>query len=216
MLEDTYRHKGLRQQLVQLLKQKGITDVDVLTSISRVPRHYFFEQALESHAYEDKAFPIGNGQTISQPYTVAFQTQCLELKPNESVLEIGTGSGYQTEVLLQMGCKVYSIEYVKELHIRTKYFLNQLGSSPMLFHGDGTLGLPQYAPFDKILVTAGAPKVPDTLLDQLKVGGVLVIPVGDEKKQLMVKIRKVSHSQIESEYFENFSFVPLLGEKGWK
>lgn len=215
MLSDTYKHKGMRKNLVEILKQKGITDIAVLEAIAKVPRHFFLENAFEAHAYEDKAFPIGNGQTISQPYTVAFQTQCLEIKPNDKVLEIGTGSGYQTTVLLELGAQVYSIEYVKELYAKTKYFLEFLGYKAHLFQGDGTLGLPKYAPYDKIIVTAGAPTVPDALIEQLRIGGILIIPVGDREKQSMLKLTKVSETKLVQDAFDNFSFVPLVGKKGW-
>jgi protein-L-isoaspartate(D-aspartate) O-methyltransferase len=215
MLTDSYRHKGMRQRLVDELITKGISDKKVLEAINRIPRHFFLENAFENHAYEDKAFPIGNGQTISQPYTVAFQTQCLEIKPNDKVLEIGTGSGYQTTVLLELKADVYSIEYVRELHDKTKYFLATLGYTPKLFCGDGTLGLPQHAPYDKIIVTAGAPSVPESLIDQLTVGGILIIPVGDRDKQTMAKLTKTSNTKLTQETFENFSFVPLIGKKGW-
>lgn len=215
MLSDTYKHKGMRKKMVEILKQKGITDMVVLEAIAKVPRHFFLENAFEEHAYEDKAFPIGNGQTISQPYTVAFQTQCLQIKPNDKVLEIGTGSGYQTSVLLEMGAQVYSIEYVKELYAKTKYFLEFLGYKAQLFQGDGTLGLPRYAPYDKIIVTAGAPTVPDALIEQLKIGGILIIPVGDREKQSMLKLTKVSETKLVQDAFDNFSFVPLVGKKGW-
>lgn len=215
MLTDSYRHKGMRQRLVDELITKGISDKKVLEAINRIPRHFFLENAFENHAYEDKAFPIGNGQTISQPYTVAFQTQCLEIKPNDKVLEIGTGSGYQTTVLLELKADVYSIEYVRELHDKTKYFLATLGYTPKLFCGDGTLGLPQHAPYDKIIVTAGAPSVPESLIDQLRVDGILIIPVGDRDKQTMAKLTKTSNTKLTQETFENFSFVPLIGKKGW-
>jgi len=215
MLVDSYKHKGMRKKLVDLLVQKGITDQKVLNAINKVPRHYFLENAFEEHAYEDKAFPIGNGQTISQPYTVAFQSQCLEIKKNDKVLEIGTGSGYQTSILLELGAEVYSIEYVKELFDRTKYFLNYIGYKAYLFNGDGTMGLPQYAPYDKIIVTAGAPTVPDLLIEQLKVNGIIIIPVGDREKQTMLKLTKISQTQLIKETYDNFSFVPLVGKNGW-
>jgi protein-L-isoaspartate(D-aspartate) O-methyltransferase len=167
-----------------------------------------------THAYEDKAFPIGEGQTISQPYTVAFQTEKLEIKPTDKVLEIGTGSGYQACVLMELGCKVYTIEYNRVLYDRTRDFLPQLGYKPYFFHGDGSKGLPAKAPFDKIIVTAGAPVIPDALLEQLNEGGILIIPVGDREKQSMVRIRKKNGKYLKEE-FPNFAFVPLLGEKGW-
>jgi protein-L-isoaspartate(D-aspartate) O-methyltransferase len=215
MLEDNYKQRGLRNKLVKKLREKGIKDESVLRAISVVPRHAFFETALLEHAYEDKAFPIGEGQTISQPYTVAFQSEKLEIKPNDKVLEIGTGSGYQACVLLEMGARVYTIEYNKVLYETTKDFLPQLGYKPYFFFGDGSKGLPPKAPFDKIIVTAGAPVVPDALTDQLAEGGILVIPVGDREKQVMLRIRKQKGKLIQEE-FDYFAFVPLLGEKGWR
>jgi protein-L-isoaspartate(D-aspartate) O-methyltransferase len=214
-VEDDYKHRGLRNKLVKKIAEKGIRDGRVLDAIGRVPRHVFFENALLDHAYQDKAFPIGEGQTISQPFTVAFQTEKLEIKPGDKVLEIGTGSGYQACVLLELGAKVYTIEYNHVLYERTKAFLPLLGYKPFFFHGDGSKGLPAKAPFDKILVTAGAPVVPEALTNQLKEGGILVIPVGDREKQVMLQIRKLNGKLITQE-FENFAFVPLLGESGWK
>jgi len=214
MLEDNYKQRGLRNKLVKILETKGIKDERVLAAISRVPRHFFFENALLEHAYQDKAFPIGEGQTISQPYTVAFQTQALELKPGEKVLEIGTGSGYQACILLEMGVTVYTIEYNKVLYERTRNFLPAMGYRPFFIYGDGSKGLPSKAPFHKIIVTAGAPVVPQALTDQLADGGILVIPVGDRDKQSMLRIRKKDGKLLREE-FPNFAFVPLLGEQGW-
>lgn len=214
-LEDDYKHRGLRNKLVKKIAEKGIKDNRVLDAIGRVPRHVFFENALLDHAYQDKAFPIGEGQTISQPFTVAFQSEKLEVKPGDKILEIGTGSGYQACVLLELGAKVYTIEYNRVLFERTKQFLPHLGYKPFFFHGDGSKGLPAKAPFDKIIVTAGAPVVPNALTDQLNEGGILVIPVGDREKQVMLQIRKVKGKLVTQEY-ENFAFVPLLGESGWK
>lgn len=214
-MEDSYKHRGLRNKLVRKLAQKGIKDERVLSAIGKVPRHFFFDQALLSHAYEDKAFPIGEGQTISQPYTVAFQTEMLEVKSGDKVLEIGTGSGYQAAVLLEMGAKVYSIEYNKILFEKTKQFLPQIGYHAFLFYGDGSKGLPAKAPFDKILVTAGAPVIPRALTDQLNEGGILIIPVGGREQQKMLRVRK-QHGELIHEQFENFAFVPLLGEAGWE
>lgn len=214
--EDSYRHKGMRRALVRLLTEKGIRDPRVLEAIMRIPRHFFFEKAFLEHAYQDKAFPIGEGQTISQPYTVAFQTELLNLKPGDKVLEIGTGSGYQCCVLLEMGVKVYTIEYIQKLHERSKAMLGYMGYSGALFvHGDGSRGLPSYAPYDKIIVTAGAPTVPHALLQQLRIGGVLVIPVGDEKEQKMLRLTKESSNKIRKEEFSGFSFVKLRGAQGW-
>ena len=165
---DSYRHKGMRRQLVKVVREKGIEDERVLAAIGKIPRHFFFENAFLEHAYEDKAFPIGAGQTISQPYTVAFQSELLQVQPGDKVFEIGTGSGYQAIVLLELGADVYTIEYQKELYERTRRFLPSMGYKPNFFFGDGSKGLPQYAPYDKIIVTAGAPTVPDALIDQLR------------------------------------------------
>jgi protein-L-isoaspartate(D-aspartate) O-methyltransferase len=214
MKEDNYKHQGLRNKLVKKLAEKGIKDDRVLSAIGKVPRHFFFESALLDHAYQDKAFPIGEGQTISQPYTVAFQSEKLEIKPGDKVLEIGTGSGYQACILLELGAKVYTIEYNRVLFERTRDFLPSIGYKPHFFHGDGSKGLPVQAPFDKIIVTAGAPIVPDALTSQLKEGGILVIPVGDRTRQLMLRICKKDGKLIREE-FDNFAFVPLLGAQGW-
>lgn len=215
MFEDNYKHRGLRNKLVKILQKKGISDPRVLAAIGKVPRHVFFDDALLGHAYQDKAFPIGEGQTISQPYTVAFQTEKLEIKAGDKVLEIGTGSGYQACVLLELGAKVYSIEYNRKLFEVARAFLPKMGYSPYFFFGDGSKGLPSKAPFDKIIVTAGAPVIPSALTDQLADGGILVIPVGDREKQKMVRIRKKGNS-LKKEEFDNFAFVPLLGEQGWE
>ncbi len=215
MIEDNYKQRGLRGKLVRKLRQKGIRDEKLLEAIGKVPRHAFFDDALLGHAYEDKAFPIGHGQTISQPYTVAFQTEKLAINAGDKVLEIGTGSGYQACILLEMGAKVYTIEYNRNLYQHTRDFLPSLGYNPFFFFGDGSKGLPVRAPYDKIIVTAGAPIVPDALVDQLSENGILVIPVGDREKQKMVKLIK-RNGKILKEEFEFFSFVPLLGEQGWK
>ncbi len=215
-LEDTYLHKGKRRALVAELRRKGIQSEKVLEAINTLPRHFFFDTALISHAYEDKAFPIGEGQTISQPYTVAFQTELLDVKSGDKILEIGTGSGYQGSILHLLGAEVYTIEYQKKLFEGTQRFLKRLGIDMHLFYGDGTEGLPQFAPYDKIIVTAGAPVVPEALINQLKIGGILVIPVGDRKRQAMVKITKKSAKNVEKEEFDGFAFVPLLGKEGWK
>jgi protein-L-isoaspartate(D-aspartate) O-methyltransferase len=214
MIEDNYRQRGLRNKLVKKLAEKGIRDERVLDALNRVPRHVFFESSLLEHAYQDKAFPIGEGQTISQPYTVAFQTEKLEIKTGDKVLEIGTGSGYQACVLLEMGARVYTIEYNRVLFERTRDFLPRLGYKPFFFHGDGSKGLPAKAPFNKIIVTAGAPIVPQSLTDQLMDGGILVIPVGNREKQSMIVIRKINDKLLKEEY-DNFAFVPLLGKEGW-
>jgi protein-L-isoaspartate(D-aspartate) O-methyltransferase len=215
-MEDNYRHKGMRKSLVRIIKEKGITDPNVIAAIGKIPRHFFFDNALVEHAYQDKAFPIGEGQTISQPYTVAFQSEKLAIKSGEKVLEVGTGSGYQACVLMELGAKVFTIEFNKPLYERTKVFLPKMGYSPKFFFGDGSKGLPSHAPFDKIIVTAGAPTVPSELIKQLNIGGILIIPVGDQKKQKMVKITKESDKKIKKEAYDYFSFVPLLGEQGWK
>ncbi|MBA4300895.1 protein-L-isoaspartate(D-aspartate) O-methyltransferase [Algoriphagus alkaliphilus] len=215
-LEDTYLHKGKRRALVAELRTKGIKSERVLDAINNLPRHFFFDSALISHAYEDKAFPIGEGQTISQPYTVAFQTELLDVKQGDKILEIGTGSGYQGTILHLLGAEVYTIEYQKKLFEGTQQFLKRLGIDLHLFYGDGTAGLPQHAPYDKIIVTAGAPVIPEALIQQLKVGGILVIPVGDRKRQAMVKITKKSAKEVIREEFDGFAFVPLLGKEGWK
>ncbi len=214
-LEDTYLHKGKRKGLVAELRKKGIQNEAVLEAINTLPRHFFFDTALISHAYEDKAFPIGEGQTISQPFTVAFQSSLLAVSPGDKILEIGTGSGYQACILHLLGAKVISIEYQKKLFEHTSRFLQRLGIQLQLFYGDGTAGIPAHAPYDKIIVTAGAPIVPDALIQQLKIGGILVIPVGDRSKQAMVKITKKSATEIHREEFEGFAFVPLLGKDGW-
>lgn len=215
MQTDTYRHKGMRRSLVNHLREKGIYDERVLAAIDAVPRHYFFDKAFVEQAYQDKAFPIGEGQTISQPYTVAFQSQLLELKSTDKVLEIGTGSGYQCSVLLQITPQVYTIEYNRPLYEKALLFFKKYGLKPHAFHGDGSLGLPQYAPYNKIIVTAGAPGIPKALVQQLTVGGCLVIPVGSESSQKMLRITRVEENEFTKEEFADFKFVPLLGKSGW-
>ena len=215
METDLYKHKGMRRALVQQLRQKGIRDERVLAAIETVPRHFFFEKAFVEQAYQDKAFPIGEGQTISQPYTVAFQSELLRLRPTDKVLEIGTAFCYPCCVLVQITPNVYTIEYNKILYDRTRRFFAKYGLKPHVFHGDGSEGLPQHAPFDKIIVTAGAPVVPRSLLKQLNVGGILVIPVGNEQSQKMLRITRVSEEEFEREEFADFKFVPLLGREGW-
>jgi protein-L-isoaspartate(D-aspartate) O-methyltransferase len=207
---DTYKHKGMRKQLIQDLRGKGITDERILDAFDAVPRHFFLDLVFEQQAYSNTAFQIGAGQTISHPYTVAFQTSLLELKKGEKVLEIGTGSGFQTCILCALGVKVFSIERQKELHLKSRKIVEQLGFTPRLFFGDGYEGKVTYAPFDKILVTCGAPEVPMALLHQLKIGGVLVIPVGDLTQQQMLRIRKTGENEFSEELFGNFSFVPML------
>jgi protein-L-isoaspartate(D-aspartate) O-methyltransferase len=214
-LRDTAKHQGLRNQLVSVLEQKGITDKNVLAAINKIPRHLFLNSSFEDYAYQDKAFPIGAGQTISQPYTVAFQSQLLEVEKDNKVLEIGTGSGYQTAVLCTMGAKVYSVERQNELFKSTSLLLPKLGIRPKhLSFGDGYKGLPNYAPFDSIIVTAGAPMIPKPLMAQLKIGGRLVIPVGGENEaQIMTLLVRKSETQFEKHEFGNFRFVPLLENK---
>lgn len=213
MIKDNYRHKGKRQQLVNIVRKKGITSQSVIEAIGKIPRHLFMDSSFEDHAYQDKAFPIAADQTISQPYTVAFQTEKLEVEKGDKVLEIGTGSGYQTAVLCELGAKVYSIERQRELYKKTKSFLNKIGYRPKhLSFGDGYKGMPNYAPFDKIVVTAGAPYVPKALLGQLAVGGRMVIPVGDESQTMTLFIRKSLHEFDKTEFGE-FRFVPLLEDK---
>lgn len=215
MHADTYRHRGMRRALVEELRRKGIRDERVLAAVGLVPRHLFFDAAFQPHAYQDKAFPIGEGQTISQPYTVAYQTELLQLRPTDRVLEIGTGSGYQCCVLLELTPHVFSIEYNQVLFARTARRLADMGRAPHLFCGDGSLGLPQHAPFDKILVTAGAPVLPRPLLRQLRVGGALIIPVGDETSQRMLRVVRESEEEFSRQELEEFRFVPLLGQAGW-
>jgi protein-L-isoaspartate(D-aspartate) O-methyltransferase len=212
-LKDTNKHQGLRNQLVTILEQKGIADKNVLEAIRKIPRHLFLDSGFEDFAYQDKPFPIGAGQTISQPYTVAFQTQLLEVKKEDKILEIGTGSGYQTAVLCAMGAKVYSVERQNELFKKTSVLLPKLGIRPKhLSFGDGYKGLPNYAPFDSIIVTAGAPIIPQPLMAQLKVGGRLVIPVGEEIQVMTLLIRK-TETQFEKHELGDFRFVPLLEDK---
>ena len=213
MLRDTFKHKGKRQQLAAIVAAKGVKDKKVLEAIKSIPRHLFMDSSFEDHAYQDKAFPIAADQTISQPYTVAFQTELLEIKRGETVLEIGTGSGYQTAVLCELGAKVYSIERQQKLYKKTKLFLTKIGYRPkFLSFGDGYKGLPEYAPFDKIIVTAGAPYVPNALLSQLKVGGRLVIPIGENVQIMTLFIRK-SNKEFDKREYGDFRFVPLLEDK---
>lgn len=210
MIRDTNKHKGLRNQLVAQIKRKGIKDENVLKAISKIPRHLFMDSGFIDFAYQDKPFPIGADQTISQPYTVAFQTELLEIIPGDKVLEIGTGSGYQTAILIELKAEVYSIERQKELYTKAKKFLPQVGYVPKkLVFGDGYVGLPEFAPFDKILVTAGAPYVPKVLLSQLKIGGKLVIPVG-KGIQVMTVIERKGPKKFERHEYGDFRFVPLL------
>ena len=212
-MKDTHKHQGLRNQLVKTLEEKGITDKNVLNAIANIPRHLFMDSGFVDFAYQDKAFPIAADQTISQPYTVAFQTELLEVKANDTILEIGTGSGYQTAVLIEMGAKVYTIERQKELFKKTSLFLPKIGYKPkkMIF-GDGYKGLTENAPFDGIIVTAGAPFVPKPLLSQLKIGGRLVIPIGDDIQTMTLFIR-TSEKNFEKHELGKFRFVPMLKKR---
>jgi protein-L-isoaspartate(D-aspartate) O-methyltransferase len=212
-MEDTFLHRGLRQKLVDELKKKGISDENVLNAINKVPRHLFMDSGFVNFAYKDKAFPISSGQTISQPFTVAFQTQLLQLKKMEKVLEIGTGSGYQAAVLLELGAKVYTIERYKDLTLKAQSLLPELGYHPYFFYGDGYLGLPTYGPFDKIIITAAAPETPPELIKQLKVGGRMVLPVGGKHSQTMITIDKINNEEYETSEHGSFVFVPLLKGK---
>ena len=212
-MKDTFRHKGLRKILVDGIRKKGIKDKRVLEIINSIPRHLFMDNAFVQFAYQDKAFPIGSGQTISQPYTVAFQTQLLELNPHEKVLEVGTGSGYQASVLIGMEANVYTIERQKELFQKTKEFLPELGYNCNFYYGDGYKGLEQFAPFDKIIVTCGAPTIPEDLIKQLKVGGRMVAPIGKGDIQVMNLIEKISETEIKITTHGEFSFVPMINNK---
>lgn len=217
--EDEYLYQGKRKRLVEQLKEKGIKDLSVLNAISKVPRHLFFDNttsrpALLDHAYSDKALPIGAGQTISHPYTVAFQSEQLQIVQGEKILEVGTGCGYQTAVLIELGAKVFSIERQKTLYDKTKLFLPHIGyHAARLFYGDGYKGLPNHAPFDKIIVTAGAPYIPNDLLAQLKIGGIMLIPIGASEVQEMTWLKRTSESGFDKKILGNFKFVPLLQNK---
>jgi protein-L-isoaspartate(D-aspartate) O-methyltransferase len=209
-MRDTYRHKGLRKQLVETIRSKGIRDEKVLEAIGKIPRHLFMDSSFISFSYKDQAFPIGEGQTISQPYTVAFQTQLLEVSPHKRVLEIGTGSGYQTAVLLELGASVFTIERQRKLFLKAQENLGMLGYKPQFFYGDGYQGKPTYGPFDRILVTAGAGDVPEALKAQLKVGGIMVIPVGDRNTQKMIRVIRQTETEFAASEHGSFAFVPLL------
>ena len=212
-MKDTYRHKGLRKNLVEELRSKGVDDEKVLDAITKVPRHLFMDTGFVSYAYKDQAFPIGCGQTISQPYTVAYQTQLLEVKRHCKVLEVGTGSGYQSAVLIEMGAKVYTIERQRELYLKSQSFLPSIGYKANFFYGDGYEGLPSYAPFDRILITAGAKEIPENLKSQLKTGGLMVIPLGDGNSQVMTKLIRKGDEDFEKTEHGRFVFVPLLKGK---
>jgi protein-L-isoaspartate(D-aspartate) O-methyltransferase len=214
MLADSYRHKGLRKQLVETIRNKGITNERVLQAILEIPRHYFIDSAFDKIAYEDRAFPIAEGQTISQPYTVAYQSQLLDVKHHEKVLEVGTGSGYQAIVLALMGAQVYTIERQKQIYDQNRKFPYLRNFQAVhYFYGDGYLGLPTYAPFDKIIITAAAPSVPEKLVEQLKAGGKMVVPIGEGRVQQMFRIHKDESGKIHNEIFDDFSFVPMLQGK---
>lgn len=214
--EDTYRHKGLRKKLIELLRTKGITDGIVLEAMNDIPRHFFLDSALDEIAYEDRAFPISEGQTISQPYTVAYQTQLLMVKPNEKILEIGTGSVYQAAVLAEMGAKLFTIERQKKLFEKARDFVfRSKYPNIKFFYGDGYEGLPTYAPFDKVIITAAAPFIPPKLMEQLKPGGIMVLPLDEDHFQRMLRLTKNADGTFTEEAFDNFSFVPMLtGKKG--
>ncbi|PIE86487.1 MAG: protein-L-isoaspartate O-methyltransferase [Bacteroidia bacterium] len=209
-MEDTYLYKGLRQKLQAHIKSKGIKDQGVLEAINKVPRHLFVESFLHNRAYNDEPLPIGVGQTISQPYTVAFQTELLQVEKGDKILEVGTGSGYQAAVLLELGAKVYTIERQRQLYNRTSILLPKIGYRPQFYYGDGYKGLPTYGPFNKIIVTAGAPFIPKDLLRQLTIGGRMVIPLGDRANQVMTLIVRKSEKEFEKKEYGNFIFVPLL------
>lgn len=213
-IEDTYRHKGLRKKLVDTVRSKGITDETVLEAINKIPRHFFLDSAFDELAYEDRAFPIGEGQTISQPYTVAYQTQLLAIKKFDKVLEVGTGSAYQACVLAEAGAMVYTIERQKKLYDANKNF-QHLKKYPSIkfFYGDGYEGLPTYGPFDKVIITAAAPEIPPKLIEQLKPGGMMVIPLGAGDVQRMMRITKLENGALKEEVFDHFSFVPMIEGK---
>jgi protein-L-isoaspartate(D-aspartate) O-methyltransferase len=209
MLSDGFKEQGLRQQLVKEIINKGIKNEAVIQAIGKIPRHLFMDSAFVNFAYIDKAFPIGSGQTISQPYTVAYQSELLEIKKGDKVLEVGTGSGYQTAVLIELGAKVFTIERQRALFLKTQKFLPKLGYNPQFFYGDGYLGKPTYGPYDKIIITAGAPNIPEKLIEQLKPGGMLIVPLG-EKIQIMTRITKLENGEIQKDEFMQFAFVPML------
>ncbi len=207
---DTFQHKGLRKKLVETIRNKGIRDERVLNAIGLIPRHFFMDSSFIQFSYKDQAFPIGEGQTISQPYTVAFQTELLEVSPRDRVLEVGTGSGYQTAVLLELGASVYTIERQRKLFLKAQAILGDLGYKPYFFYGDGYQGKASYGPFDRILVTAAAGEIPDSLMKQLKIGGILVIPVGGEQGQEMLRIVRKGKDEFERTEHGSFAFVPLM------
>ena len=212
-MQDSFKYKGMRRHLIAELASKGIEDQRVLDAFDVIPRHFFLDNAFAEQAYTNMAFQIGSGQTISHPYTVAFQTQLLEIKKGDKILEIGSGSGYQTCVLCELGAKVYSIERHKELHLKAKRMIRHFGYSARLSFGDGYKGLPTFAPFDKVIITCGAPEIPEELLNQLKVGGLMIIPVGAGEKQMMKRVVKTSEREYTEEDLGVFSFVPMLEDR---
>lgn len=209
-MEDSFRHKGLRKKLVETVRKKGIEDKKILDAINKVPRHLFMDTGFVNFAYKDQAFPVGEGQTISQPYTVAFQTRLLDVNKHEKVLEIGTGSGYQAAILLELGARVYTIERHRKLYLKVQTLLPELGYNPKFFYGDGFKGIPSFAPFDKILITAGIDCIPNNLLKQLKIGGRMVAPVGGEGYQEMTLIIKKGEDNYERSEHGGFVFVPMI------
>jgi protein-L-isoaspartate(D-aspartate) O-methyltransferase len=215
IMEDTYKDRGARKRLIQELRTKGIVDEKVLSAMLKIPRHFFIQPEFKSHAYQDKAFKIDAGQTISQPYTVAYQTQLLQIEAGDKVLEVGTGSAYQSIILLELGVNLYTIERQEELFKKAHVRISKFGYKATCILGDGSKGFSEAAPYDKIIVTAGAPVLPDSLISQLKVGGILIIPIGDSKIQKMHSIVKTSATTFEEITLENFKFVPLIGEQAW-
>ena len=214
-MEDTYKDRGARKRLVEELRTKGIVDEKVLSAMYKIPRHFFIQPEFRTHAYQDKAFKIDAGQTISQPYTVAYQTQLLQIEKGDKVLEVGTGSAYQSIILLELGVELFTIERQKELFKKAHNRIAKFGYKATCILGDGSKGYESAAPFDKIIVTAGAPILPESLINQLKIGGILIIPVGDNKIQKMHSIIKTSTNTYEEIVLENFKFVPLIGEQAW-
>jgi len=212
-MEDTFRYKGMRRTLISELKDKGIVDENILNAFDKIPRHFFLDSTFAEQAYSNMAFQIGSGQTISHPYTVAFQTQLLELEKGDKVLEIGSGSGFQTCILAQLGVKVFSIERHKPLHLKAKKMVEHFGFNVRLSFGDGYKGLPTFAPFDKIIITCGAPDVPMELVRQLKIGGLMIIPIGEGKDQRMKRITRISETELSQKDFGVFSFVPMLEKR---
>ena len=214
-MKDTFKHKGLRKRLVELLHKKGIKNTEVLRAMAKIPRHFFLDSALAEHAYEDKALPINDGQTISQPYTVAYQTEWLQLKPGHKVLEVGTGSGYQGSIICELGCELISIERFESLSVQAGKIMAALGYSAELIVGDGSLGFPEKAPYDAIIVTAAAPDLNENLIKQLKKGGRMIIPVG-QKEQIMYGITRDQNGVVKARKMDSFRFVPLIGKAGFR